>query len=437
MGTIIIVVSAFASQDHVRAQPDLAVPERRPTSMRVPVCVLLLVVSLGTPCAEAQSLPEGPYGSSDGSLLVGGEIVGTIGMPDNTAFFNYTDYEHNALRMFRLALTGQWKPIAPVAFIAEIRSEDLQHVAAHAAYVRVRPWQSQAFDIQAGRIPPSFGAYGRRAYSADNPLIGYPLAYQYLTSLRPDAIPASTDDLLLMRGRGWRSSFPIGSPTEAPGVPLASAFRWDTGVQARWSGTRIEAAGSITAGTLSDPRISDNNNGRQLAARVSAKPTIGLVVGASAARGEWLSKTVIDRLPEVVRNGSYTQRAFGADAEYSRNYWLVRAELVWSRWTIPLLVPGTERPLSALGMWLEGRYRFTPRLFVAARIDRLGFSKISGALFDGRPTTWDANVERLEVGAGWYFQRNLVGRAILQHNWRDGGRITSRTFVSGQLAYWF
>lgn len=405
--------------------------------MRAPVCVLLLVVSLGAVRAEGQSLPEGPYGSPDGSLLVGGEIVGTIGMPDNSAFFNYTDYEHNALRMVRLALAGQWKPFEPVAFIAEIRSEDLEHVAAHAAYVRIRPWQSRAFDIQAGRIPPSFGAYGRRAYSADNPLIGYPLAYQYLTSLRPDAIPASTDDLLLMRGRGWRSSFPVGSPTEGPGVPLVSAFRWDTGVQARWSGTRFEATGSVTAGTLSEPRISDNNDGRQLAARLAARPVIGLLLGVSAARGEWLSKTVLEQLPAGVRNNTYTQRAFGVDAEYSRSYWLLRGELVWSRWTIPLLVPGTDIPLDALGMWLEGRYRLTPRLFVAARADRLVFSEISGALFDGRPTSWDANVERVEVGAGWYFQRNLVGRAVVQHNWRDGGRVTSRTYVSGQLAYWF
>ena len=100
---------------------------------------------------------------------------------------------------------------------------------AYAAYVRVRPWRRHRFDIQAGRIPPTFGAFGRRAYSTDNPLIGYPLAYQYLTSLRPDAIPATADDLLRMRARGWRSSFPVGSQTPGPGVPLVTAFRWDTG----------------------------------------------------------------------------------------------------------------------------------------------------------------------------------------------------------------
>ena len=378
-----------------------------------------------------------PLRSADGTLLIGGEIVGTLGATDDTAFFNYTDYEHNALRLMRLALAGQWRPMARVALIAEIRSEDLSRVDTHAAYVRFRPWQSHAFDIQAGRIPPSFGAYGRRAYNADNPLIGYPLAYQYLTSLRADAIPNSVDDLLRMRGRGWQPSFPVGSTAVATGLPLVSAFRWDTGVQGRWSGTYVEATAAVTAGTLSDPRFADNNGGRQISGRVAAKPTIGLVVGASAAQGAWLSDDVTELLPTTAQSRSYSQRAWGVDAEYSRAHWLVRGEVVWSGWQMPFMALGETRRLDACGMWIEGRYRLSPRFFVAARGDRLTFSRIAGTVFGGLPVTWDAPVDRVEGGLGWYLLRNLVGRAIVQRNWRDGGRVRTRTYVSGQLAYWF
>jgi hypothetical protein len=403
---------------------------------RTTAAALLVLVSLAVP-ASAQTLPDRPLRSPDGRLVVAGEIVGTFGVPDNTAFFNYTDYEHNALRMIRLALAAQWRPVNPIAFVAEVRSEDLRHVAAHAAYVRIRPWQTRPFDIQAGRIPPSFGAYGRRAYNADNPLIGYPLAYQYLTSLRADAIPATTDDLLRMRGRGWQPSFPIGSASVATGLPLVSTFRWDTGVQARWAGPRVEATAAVTAGTLSDPRLSDNNDGRQVSGRAAVKPLFGLLVGASAARGAWLSRAVTDLLPDAARSRGYVQRAAGLDAEYSRDYWLVRGEVVWSTWNLPLGADGDPLSLDARGMWIEGRYRVTPRLFLAARGDRLSFSRITGTLSEGLPMTWDAPVERIEVGGGWYFQRNLVARAIVQRNWRDGGRVHARTFVSGQLAYWF
>ena len=50
---------------------------------------------------------------------------------------------------------------------------------------------------------------------------------------------------------------------------------------------------------------------------------------------------------------------------------------------------------------------------------------------------WDAPVARIEAGGGFYLQRNLVGARVVQHNWRDGGRVRERTFVSGQVSYWF
>ena len=306
--------------------------------------------------------------------------------------------------------------------------------AAYAAYVRFRPWPAHRFDIQAGRIPPVFGAFARRSYSSDRILIGYPLAYQYLTSLRADATPATADDLLVMRGRGWRSAFPIGSPEAAPGVPLVSAFRWDTGVQARWSIDRAEAALSVTAGTLSHPRLSDDNDSKQVSARVAVKPIAGLVLGASGARGGWISRDV----PVNERRGPLTQSAFGVDAEYSRDYWILRGEMVWSRWRLPFVTPPPEGPsVDAIGASIEGRYRITPRWYAAARADRLGFSKITGSLFQGPATAWEAPVLRYEAGGGYYFQRNIVARGAVQWNHRDGGRVRSRTFLTGQVAYWF
>ena len=204
---------------------------------------------------SAQTLPAGPATAFDGRLAAGAEVVATIGDRDESAFFNYTDYEHNVLRMFRVALSGSWRPFERLAFVGEVQSEDLTEVRPYAAYVRIRPIRSVPLDIQAGRIPPVFGSFGRRAYNVNNPVIGYPLAYQYLTSLRPDAIPATHDDLLCMRARGWLATYPVGSPDPAPGIPLISAFRWDTGVQAHWRHDIVEVAGAVTAGTLADPRV--------------------------------------------------------------------------------------------------------------------------------------------------------------------------------------
>ena len=152
--------------------------------------VLLLIAVAPTSWAWAQQLPAGPITTARGTVTLGGEATITAGSRDDIAFFNYTDYEHNALRIVRLSLSGMWRPASRLAFLTELRSENAHRVIPYALYVRVRPWAGHAFDIQAGRIPPVFGAFTRRSYGADNPLIGYPLAYQYLTSLRPDAVPA-------------------------------------------------------------------------------------------------------------------------------------------------------------------------------------------------------------------------------------------------------
>jgi hypothetical protein len=387
--------------------------------------------------AAAQVLPEGPLQTPDGKLAVTGEIAATVGEQDDLAFFNYTDYERNTLRLLRMSAAWHWQPLSRLAFVGDVRSEDLHHPDIYAAYLRARPFGRLPIDVQAGRIPLAFGGFTRNSYNSDNFLIGYPLAYQYLTSLRSDALPSSPDDLLFMRGRGWLSEFPIGNNVPAAGLPLVSAFQWDTGVQVRWESTHLEVAGAITAGTLGNPRVRDNNDGRQLIGRVSARPTVGLKIGGSAARGEWLDNTVRRQLPAAMAARTYAQTSLGADVEYSRDHWIVRGELVWSRWDMPMLALGRTEGLESLGTWVEGRYRITPRIYAAARLDRLGFSTISGRLFNGAPTTWDANVNRFEVGGGYYFQRNLIGRLVLQHNERDGGRIHERTFVSGQLIYWF
>ena len=264
--------------------------------------------------ALAQTLPAGPVSAFDGRLLVGAEVVATIGAPDDEAYFNYTDYEHNTLRMFRLALSAAWRPISRIAVVGEVRVRGSRTRSGPTPPMSGSARGSTArFDIQVGRIPPTFGAFGRRGYQGnDNPLIGYPLAYQYLTSLRPDAVPATVADLLVMRARGWRASYPIGSTEPGPGVPLVSAFRWDTGVQAHWENQTVDVTGSVTTGTLSDPRLSDNNGGKQVSSRLAYRPTAGLVLGTSAARGEFFDREVTQALP--ASGGSHAQTSFGADA---------------------------------------------------------------------------------------------------------------------------
>jgi len=408
-------------------------PARAGRPLRSYALVCAIVGLLAAP-GRAQDLPSAPLSLGGGRVVLGTDIAVTVGERDEIGWFNYTDYEHNALRTLRLAVNGEWRIASPIALVGELRAENMSSIEPYALYLRVRPWRERAIDIQAGRIPPVFGAFGRRAYTNDNPLIGYPLAYQYLTALRADALPATADDLLRMRARGWQVNYPIGAPTFEPGVPLVTAFRWDTGVEVRAATGGLEVAGAVTAGTLSNPRV--DNDGKQLQGRVTWKPLVGLVLGGSVARGEFVDDAAVTAAGADA-DRSFAQRALGADLEYSRGYGIVRAEFIWTEWDVPAVaLPSIDRPLQANAGLIEGRYRIHPRLYLAARADWLGFSKVTGTLFDRQPVSWDAPVQRVEAGGGWYFRRNLVGRVTWQHNWRDGGRLRHKSFVAGQLLFW-
>jgi hypothetical protein len=159
----------------------------------------LLVLSTS---GAAQSLPSEPVTVGGGRVVVSGDVA-VSASPEDRGFFNYSDYEHSVLRAVRFGATASVRASDRISFLGELRSENFGRVQPFALYARVRPFPTRRFDIQIGRIPPTFGSFTRRAYSRDNPLIGYPLAYQYLTSLRADAVPATADELLRMRGRGW------------------------------------------------------------------------------------------------------------------------------------------------------------------------------------------------------------------------------------------
>ena len=394
--------------------------------------VALLLLCLGAArAAGAQEILSSPLSLAGGRVVVGTDMSIALTPQDDTdgAWFNYTDYEHNALRLFRVAVNADIHVTDQISVLTEIRSENFDTVTPYALYVRVRPWRDRPIDIQAGRIPPTFGEFARREYGAGNPLIGYPLAYQYLTSVRPDAVPSSAEDVLRMRARGWRPSYPIGSLDVATGMPLITAFRWDTGAQVRIGPPSLNASVAVTNGTTSDPRTLDNNGGKQVAGRVEWRPNLALTIGGSAAAGAYVADAAL--ASATVMSGTHsTQQALGFDVEMARDHWMVAGEFIWNRWQVPTIAP----TLDAASGFVEGRYKVSPGFYVASRIDHLGFSRLTSSSLG--TTTWDAPVTRLESGVGYYLRRNLLAKGTYQYNWRDGGFVRTRGLFAAQLHFW-
>ena len=384
--------------------------------------------------AAAPAFAADPRSLAGGRLRLGGEASFALAAEDE-GFFNFTDYRDSYLRMARLGASAELRLSPHLSLLGEARTYNLRDLRAYALYARVRPFAAREVDFQIGRIPPVFGAFARRRYGPDNPLLGLPQAYQYLTSIRADAVPATADDLVRMRGEGWLVRYPVGNRAAAAGMPLVASLQWDTGIEVRVGSEPLQLSAALTQGTLGNPRFRDDNDGKQGAARVAWTPLTGLIVGASGARGEYLDRALEAILPPALAARSYRQEAWGADAEYSRDHWLVRSEVIWVDWDMPALrAPLITSPLRARAVMVEGRYKLAPGLWVAARFDDLAFSDLQAT---GGTFTWDAPVRRLEVGAGYAIHRYVHVKASWQRNRRDGGVVHAQDFVAGQVLLWF
>ena len=420
---------------------DSAARARAPWPRALVVLLVLTALMAGVGPVSAEDWPSTPVTLFGGRMVVGGEALVTVA-PEDPGFFNYTDYDRSALRLVRFGVATTIRANDHVSFLAELRAEGDTGAGQwsgepYALFVRVRPWLHRNFEIQAGRIPPAFGGFLRRSYGRDNPLIGYPLAYQYLTTIRTDALPRHADDLIDRRGTGWYTGYPVGEAVWQHGVPMVSAFRYDTGVLGRYAlpSDRLELLGSVTTGTLSNPRVQDDNGSPQFAGRAVVRPVTGLVFGVSGARGAFLANTLSAYVPAGTQPSEYTQRSVGMDVEYSREYWLLRAEWLRTAWRLPALAaPRLDDPLGAASIAVEGRYAIAPGLYVAARAERLSFTTIEASSVTA---PWDANVSRLETGIGYSLTRNVILKTTYQYNRRDGGRVRRAHYGAAQLLLWF
>jgi hypothetical protein len=397
----------------------------------------LALLALGFVLASAASLgaqiPTEPITAADGRVVVSAEVSATYS-EDDPGFFNYTDYQYSALRNLRVGVAAEVRPSRRLQLLGELRVDHGNHVQPFALYVRVRPWPDRRFDIQAGRIPQTFGASGRGSYGPSNLVIGTPLAYQYLTSLRPDALPGTSEDLVRMRGRGWLSNFPIGDPVPDHGIPIVNTMRSDTGVQVHGVAGIVEWTGAVTTGSLSNPRVRDDNGGRQIIGRVVTRPVAAVALGASFARGAYVSESVQAAAPSLNAEDG-VQQVIGVDAEYSTGHLLTRGEVIFGRWRLPLALADTgERDLGTRAVLAEARYRVFPGVQIAARIERLDFGDIRAST---APTPWEAAVRRVELGTSYSIIRNVAIKAAWQRNYRDGGRVRRDTLLAAQVVYWF
>jgi hypothetical protein len=311
------------------------------------------------------------------------------------------------------------------------------------SYVRFTAFKKDRADLsfQAGVVPTPFGAYSPRAYSERNPLVSDPLMYHYFTTLRSNQLPAGNADLLRHRGQGQSDDFTgfagPGSPARFNGMPMIYDPCWDVAVQALGSAGRLEYVLGVAQGTLSNPRFKggDNNNGKQVSARLAFVPRPGMVLGASYARGPYLDAALQAGLGPGADVDDFRQEIYGFDAEYGVGHLALYAELARNRWQSPTITDGHGRrqDLTTVGGYAEAKYTLRPGLFAALRYDRIDFGDIDDGKGGGARTSWDYDVRTWEYGMGYYLTDRVIAKVVRQ-DYRTAAEQRGEHFWALQVA---
>jgi hypothetical protein len=308
--------------------------------------------------------------------------------------------------------------------------------------------------IEAGKFVAPFGNFLPRRFAPQNFLYGFPLHYEYRTGLATDDVPESNQELLAARGTGHGDYAGTGAllshhemrfkeqirlqrliansgrlpPRPATGhivagndgVKLIAKEAYLTGVQLfgklGWLGYSL----GLANGSLSNPTDLSVSQRPMIFGRVHVQPAIGLTLGFAAASGNYLNRNLVQSHHADLQPEKYRHTIAGVDIEYSRGYFVFFGEGAFSRWTSPFL----DEALDAMAFSFEGRYKILPRLFVAARYGRIGFSEIADAQdmdADGSlREPWEFPIRRFESAVGYSLSRQAIVKAVWQNNRTTG-----------------
>lgn len=248
-----------------------------------------------------------------------------------------------------VALPAHLQLVSVVEGHAGDASQDGSEIYLQESVVRFRP--SPAVGVVAGKFPSPVGAYANRRLPNANPLIG-----------DPDAYP---------------TAYPWGA--EAVGIVGSFDYR-----------AALVSLPVTRAGYLPDPTPA-----LRPAVGAGFTPLIGLRLGASFTVGPYLNDTLAGTLLAGRTWSDYHQRIAAFDAEFSRGYAELHAELALSSYD----VPGRTGTVNGYAYYGELKYTWTPRLYTAVRLEQNNYPFIQplGGAWVARTT----NMYNGEAGVGY------------------------------------
>jgi hypothetical protein len=349
---------------------------------------------------------------------------------------NVLNYGENPFHTTRIRLFADAPIQEHVHVFTEFTYDDgISLARLFGGFVRLSDPKGRDIHLEAGKIPLHIGAFPNRSYAPKNALIGAPLLYQYHTDLRDDQVPVRGDDLVANRGRGYYTSYLTPGLTGlgyTGGRTMTLFYEncWDFGAAVLGTVAPLEFAAGVTNGTAGDPVMSDNNDGKQVLARLGFVPAPWIRAGVSGARGPYLGAGLNDDVPAGHSVDEYMQELVAGDLELSYSHGVLYSEYAYNRFQSPYV-----GNLDSRAWYVEGKWTVIPGWYVAGRFDRMTFSDVP--LVAGGVTSWDANVWKREIGIGFKPSTRLIAKLVHQQSQVNVSPRVVHAFVAGQLSVVF
>lgn len=285
--------------------------------------------------------------------------------------------------------------------------------------LRVAPWADARCSVQVGQFATVIGNWVGRHDARDNPFVTAPLPYEHLTAIYDAEAPASREAFVFPAGEERYDFNPIvWGPAYATGVAVSGRRgRFDLSVEVKNTGPSARPeAWSITRTGFDHPAY---------AARVGFRPDLRWNFGFSASDSAYFRSSADRTLPAGTGRGDFRERLFAHDARFAWRHLQVWAEAFHATFDVPRV--GTVRTTAA---YLETKYKWTPQLYSALRVNRQVFSNLDTAR-GSRP--WSPSLWRFDTALGYRFSAyiDLKLQASAQHE--DGGSRHATLHYAAQL----
>lgn len=291
-------------------------------------------------------------------------------------------------------------------------------------FAQFRVAHAEEVNLRVGKYSTVFGSWAPRSLSWDNPLITAPSPYENLIPITDGAAPGS------LASFAARRDLP---PNKATWVPIVWGPSYATGAAVLGRIGVFDYALEAKNVALSSPPDTwagiDNENSKRptTTARLGIQPTPEWVLGSSFSRGPYMQESAQPSLPAGTSVDDFYQTTWGLDVGYAHRSWQVWSELIYATFDVPRV-----GPVDVLSGYIEAKYKITPQLWTALRVNQSWFGDIPGL-----SVSWDRITTSVDLGLGYRSSTHIEAKLQYTYAYQQGPDSESNQLLAAQIVVRF